>query len=116
MSDVQGNLAFDFVFPVGASYEVTTVIDIFYTSEYNASATFDPGLLQGGYSRYNARVGLGPDTGSWEIALLGKNLSDERVLSFGGDTPLAGSTFGAKSNYAFYTQGRTLALQGTVRF
>ena len=116
VSDWQGNVAFDFAFPVGANYEIGAVFDVFFTTEYHASATFDPGLLQDGYTRYNARIGFGPDTGSWEIAFLGKNLSDERVLSFGGDTPLAGSTFGAKSNYAFFTQGRTLAVQGTVRF
>ena len=51
-----------------------------------------------------------------QLALLAKNLTDEKVLSFGGDTPLAGSTFGAKSNYAFYLPGQTLALQATVRF
>ena len=62
--------------------------------------------------------------GGWTLAvaesctggLVAKNLTDEKVLTFGGDTPLAGSTFGAKSNYAFYSRGRTISLQGTVRF
>jgi iron complex outermembrane receptor protein len=116
VSDFQGNLAFDFAFPLGANYELSALIDVFYTSEYDASATFDPGLVQGGYSRFNARFGFGPDDGKWEIALLGRNLSDEETLQFGGDTPLAGSTFGSKSNYAFYSQGRTVTLQGVLRF
>ena len=64
----------------------------------------------------NARVAVGAQTGRWEIAALAKNLTDERVLSFGGDTPLAGSTFGAQSNYSFWGRGQTLSLQGTVRF
>ncbi len=116
VSDFQGNLSFMHYASIGGDLELRTALDIFHTGEYEASATFDPALVQGAYTTYNLRVGVGPQDGSWEIALLGKNLSDERVLTFGGDTPLAGSTFGAKSNYAFFTRGRTLTLQGSLRF
>ena len=44
------------------------------------------------------------------------NLGDGRVLQCGGGAPLAGSTFGAKSNYSFWGRGRTLTLQGVLRF
>lgn len=116
VSDFQGNLAFNFTYPVFNDMEFSALLDIFYTGEYDASATFDPALVQDGYSMYNLRLGIGPADGNWEIAVLGKNLGDERVLQFGGDTPLAGSTFGAKSNYAFYGRGRTLTLQAVVSF
>ena len=116
VSDLQGNLTFDFDFPIANEMELNAQLNLFYTGEYDASATFDPGLVQDAYSMVNARVGLGSESGSWEVAVLAKNLSDERVLQFGGDTPLAGSTFGAKSNYAFYGRGRTITLQGMFRF
>jgi len=116
VSDVQGNVSFDFRVPVGSNLEFGALLDVFYTSDYDASATYDPGLVQDSYTMLNARVSIGAQSGRWDIAVLAKNLTDERVLSFGGDTPLAGSTFGAKSNYAFYGRGQTLSLQGTVRF
>ena len=116
VSDVQGNVSFDFRTPVGRNLEFGALLDVFYTSDYDASATYDPGLVQDSYTMLNARVSIGSQTGRWTIAALAKNLTDERVLSFGGDTPLAGSTFGAKSNYAFYGRGSTISLQGTVRF
>ena len=116
VSDFQANVAFDIRVPVGNSLELGALFDLFYTDDYDASATFDPALVQDSYTMLNARLSLGAQSGRWEIAALAKNLSDERFLSFGGDTPLAGSTFGAKSNYAFYDRGRTLSLQGTVRF
>mgnify|MGYP001552352973 FL=1 len=116
VSDLQGNIAFDFRAPVGDRLEAHAVFDVFYTSEYDASATFDPALVQDAYTKLNLRLGLGADTGSWQLALLAKNLTDEKVLSFGGDTPLAGSTFGAKSNYAFFLPGRTYTLQAVFRF
>jgi len=116
VSDVQGNVSFDFRTPVGRNLEFGALLDVFYTSDYDASATYDPGLVQDSYTMLNARVSIGSQSGRWTIAALAKNLTDERVLSFGGDTPLAGSTFGAKSNYAFYGRGSTISLQGTVRF
>jgi len=116
VSDFQGNLAVDIRAPVGGSLEGHAMFGLFYTDDYDASAAFDPGLVQDSYTMLNARLALGSQTGRWQIALLAKNLSDEKVLSFGGDTPLAGSTFGAKSNYALYGAGRTLALQALINF
>ena len=116
VSDFQGNVAFDIRVPVGNSLELGALFDIFYTDDYDASATFDPALVQDSYTMLNARLSLGGQSGRWEVAALAKNLTDEKVLTFGGDTPLAGSTFGAKSNYAFFSRGRTISLQGTVRF
>lgn len=116
VADFQGNLSFNHVLPMGGNMELRTNVDIMHMGEYDASATFDPALVQDAFTTFNARLGYGPNDGSWEIALLGKNLSDENYLTFGGDVPLAGSTFGAKSNYAFFARGRTLSLQGSLRF
>ena len=116
VSDFQGNVSFDIRVPVGQNLEFGALFDVFYTDDYDASATYDPGLVQDSYAMLNARLSIGSQSGRWTIAALAKNLTDERVLSFGGDTPLAGSTFGAKSNYAFYGRGTTISLQGTVRF
>ncbi|MEM8685498.1 MAG: TonB-dependent receptor, partial [Pseudomonadota bacterium] len=114
LSDFQGNLTFDYLYPLSNDFDLAARVDVFHTSEYDASATYDPALVQDAYTKVDARVAL--STENWEIALLGKNLTDEVVLQFGGDVPLAGSTFGAKSNYAFFGQGRTLALQAMLRF
>jgi outer membrane receptor protein involved in Fe transport len=116
VSDFQANLAINYGYPLTKGLELSALIFMFYTSEYDASATFDPALVQDSYSKFNLRIGIGPPSGDWEVALLARNLTDEKVLQFGGDTPLAGGTFGAKSNYAFYGQGRTLWLQATKLF
>ncbi|MBT8100115.1 MAG: TonB-dependent receptor [Gammaproteobacteria bacterium] len=116
VSDIQGNIAVDYRMPIGDNLEMSWLFDFFHTTDYDASATFDPALEQGKYGIINLRLGIGDLDGDWQIALLGKNLTDEKVLSFGGDTPLAGSSFGAKSNYAFYGPGQTITLQGLFRF
>ena len=116
VSDTQFNLTFDNKRPFGNGLEFSTMFNLFFTSKYDASATFDPALVQGKYSLVNLRLAVGSDTGKWQVALLGKNIFDQRVLSFGGDTPLSGSTFAAKSNYAFYGQGRAIIGQAMFRF
>ena len=116
VSDFQANVSFHYDRPIGDNLLFRGLVDFFYTSEYDASATFDPALVQDDYTTINARLAIGSVEGNWEIALLGRNLTDEEVLQFGGDTPLSGSTFGAKSNYAFYSQGTTFALQATFNF
>ena len=116
VSDVQGNLRFDYRRPVGNSLEFSSALDVFYTSKYDASATFDPGLVQDDYSLLNLRLAIGSETGKWQLALLARNITDEIVLSFGGDAPLSGTSFRAKSNYAFYGAGRSLTAQAIFRF
>ena len=116
LSDFQANVSFDIHAPVGQNLEFSAIFDVFHTSEYDAAATFDPKLVQDSYTHLNARLGIGAESGKWQIALLAKNLTDEKVLSFGGDTPLAGNIFGFQSNYAFYGPGQALSLQGIVRF
>jgi outer membrane receptor protein involved in Fe transport len=116
VSDTQGNLVFDYRRPFGNGLQFSGRFDVFFTSDYEASATYDPALVQDGYEMLNLRLAIGSETGSWQVAVLGKNLTDEKVLSFGGDTPLSGSIFFAKSNYAFYGPGQTLTVQAMFRF
>ena len=115
VSDVQGTLGANFFYDLSGSLSLVGSLDLFYTSEYDASSTFDPALVQDAYTTLNLRVGIESESG-WSLALLGRNITDETILQFGGDTPLAGSSFGAKSNYAFFNPGRTVALQAGMRF
>jgi iron complex outermembrane receptor protein len=112
----QGNVTFDFEYPFSNNLMFTALLDVFYKGDHHTSNTFDPKLIQDAYTKLNARLGIGAESGRWEIAVLARNLTDEEVLQYGGDLPLAGSTFGAQGNYAFYSQGRTLSVQGTLRF
>ena len=116
VSDWQGNVTFDLRVPIASSLEFSALLDVFYKGDHHTASTFDPKLIQKAYTKLNARVGIGAESGRWEIAVLGRNLTDEDVLQFGGDLPLAGSAFGAGGNYAFFAQGMTLSVQGILRF
>jgi outer membrane receptor protein involved in Fe transport len=64
----------------------------------------------------NLRLGIGDPDGRWEVALLGRNLTDETIITYANDTPLAFSQFRSPSYYGFVGRPRNIALQAAFRF
>ena len=100
------------------SFYLDASMDIAYMDEYFYAATLDPRTKQDAYTMVNARVSLANAGDTWEVALIGRNLTDETVVNFGGNTPLASTlTVGTgNSYYGFVNRPRNFALQGTYRF
>ena len=116
LSDISGFVALDVNIPVANDYELNLNGSVNFASEYDASATYDPALVQGGFAKLDLRASFSPYDDRWEIAVLGKNLTNKQTINFGGDVPLAGNSFGVKSNYSYWSQGRTIAVQLGVKF
>lgn len=116
LSDFTGSIGADWSMLIKDEYALDIHGDVYFASEYNASATYDPALVQEAFAKVNLRAAISSLSDKWEIALLAKNLTDKRTLNFGGDTPLAGPLFGLKSNYVYRAQGRTLTAQVKVGF
>ncbi|NEX92185.1 TonB-dependent receptor [Caulobacter sp. 17J65-9] len=116
VADWQGAFALDYEREIMAGLEFRSSVDIAANAGYYAAATLDPAQVQDPYLMTNLRLAVGDTGGRWEVAVLGKNLSDEQVLQFGGATPLAYNTFKANSHYNLVGQGRTVTLQARVKF
>jgi outer membrane receptor protein involved in Fe transport len=114
--DLAGTLALDWFANLGASLQLATTLEAVYSGDYFPQATLDPATAQAAYTKLNARIALSPLDGSWEIALLGRNLTDEVVTGYAADIPLAARTFGAPSYGSFVAPPRSVALQATMRF
>ena len=95
----------------GSGWRLTGSLDLLFSDDYLLAPNLDPKLVQDAYTKLNAHLALATPDGSWEVALVGKNLSDETTLNFGNDVPLAGGSFGAPGFFAFVEQPRTVALQ-----
>ena len=91
-------------------------LDIQFTDNYNPSQNLDPRVEQDAYAQFNLRVAIADADGRWEVALLGRNLTDEEVVSYANDTPLAFSQFGSPTFYGFVDRPRSVALQATYKF
>jgi outer membrane receptor protein involved in Fe transport len=116
VADWTASASADYRIPLGA-YELRGVLDAYYTGDYFVSTTLDPKQVQDAYVKLNARLQFGDADGRWEIALLGKNLTDKLIMPYGADVPLASSIArGGFSAVRFVEPGRSVAVQGTFRF
>ena len=92
-------------------------IDVNFTDEYNPAQNLDPGLQQEGYEVYNIRLALVDDIAEkWEIALIGRNITDEKIISYANDVPLSTNLFGTKTSYGFVQRTESWAIQGKYNF
>ena len=114
--DLAGSVALDWIVNLGSTLQLTTTLETVYSGAYYPQATLDPATKQDSYAKFNARVALAPNEGNWEIALLGRNLTDETVTGYAADIPLAARTFGAASYGSFVAPPRSLALQARFSF
>ena len=104
---------------VGLNYKATLTEDLdlridpllYFSSRFFQSATADPLLSQPGYAKVDLRVGVGPVSRAWEIALIGKNLTDKATASFRNQ--FAGSP---GSVWLTSERPRSIAIQGSVQF
>ena len=52
-----------------------------FSDDYHTSGNLDPVYDQSSYEMWDARIGLRADDDKWNVAVVGKNLSDEEVLT-----------------------------------
>ncbi|RMF97125.1 MAG: TonB-dependent receptor [Gammaproteobacteria bacterium] len=90
--------------------------DLLFTDSYHPSQNLDPRVKQDAYAKLNLRLAIGDPDGRWELAVLGRNLTDETIVTYANDTPLAFSQFGSPSWYGFLDRPRSFAVQGFLRF
>ena len=115
--EYQGNLGLDHTRSL-AHLELNSSVDFIYSGTYLTSPSLHPEMKQSAYIKVNARLALSNADKSWEIALIGKNLTDESIMTYANGLPVASIlTSGTGSGfYAFYEAPRTIALQASLWF
>ena len=113
-----GNLNVDYWTPVGSDLKLSFNVNADFSSSYIAAANLDPRTYQGSYAKLGARVALGQIDNRWEVALIGRNLTDQRILQTGSAMPLATTITGGTGNAynGIVDRPRTIAVQVTGRF
>ncbi|HSC68880.1 MAG TPA: TonB-dependent receptor [Cellvibrio sp.] len=116
--EYQGNLGVDYTINFANGLTLVNTLDFIYSADYLTTPSLDPKLEQPAYTKINARIALSGADNMWELALIGKNLTDESIISYANGLPVATVvTRGTGSGYyAFYERPMSVALQGTVRF
>jgi outer membrane receptor protein involved in Fe transport len=95
--ELTANIGADYSIDVSDDVGVVFGINLAYTDDYFTSPTLDPNLVQDSYVKVNARIQLASLDGIWSVALIGENLTDEGISTFGNEAPLASSASRADS-------------------
>ena len=113
-----GNLNLDYTTPISGSMKIAANFNVDFSSAYIASANLDPRTRQDSYAKLGARLALAEIDNKWEIALIGRNLTNQRILQTASSMPLATTiTRNAGNAYnGIVDRPRTIAVQLTGRF
>ena len=106
-----GTLFAEWYQEVGAGMAIRIGADIQYSDWYYTEGDNDPESVQGSYTKLNARIALSDVDNRWEIALMGRNLTDEETFNGTLDVPLVEG-----SHIAFMEPPRTIGVQAKYSF
>lgn len=83
-------------------------MDLSYKGEHFTSGDLDPRGIQSGETKVNARIALGADDESWNIALVGKNITNKTTFGITSPTVLDVGGFRAalEPDKAVYLEAR----------
>lgn len=115
-----GNIGFDYTVPVGNGLELGFSGNVKYKSKYLLSA-FIPDAVQKGYAQLDAGIRIGGEDGMWQLALIGKNLTNKYVLVGSTDNPSTGGNTGTANAFQADRYGtplnpRTIEFELTLRY
>jgi outer membrane receptor protein involved in Fe transport len=119
--DWVGSLGLGYERLVGNGLRFGLSVDGRYSDSYSISPFAIPDAQQKSYAVIDANIRIGKDDGRWEIALLGRNLTNRfystgLVDGPGTGTPPGGVTGTPSDRIGFFNQPRTIQLQFTGRF
>lgn len=107
----QGTFGVFFEHSLGSSLKVKASSDVFFSSRVNLAPDNDIRTRQPSYAKIDARLAVADDDERWELALIGKNLTNRFIKSYENDIPGAPGSY-----FAQVSRGRTFAVQGSVKF
>jgi outer membrane receptor protein involved in Fe transport len=101
------SISANYTMTLGDNYDLVSSVDVNYRDDQFLSEDLDPGTLQTANTQVNARVALVSGDGQWTVALIGKNLTDEKILTSAADLP-----FGSGNTDEYFQQTGQLDYQG----
>ena len=79
-------------FPIFGQFDAQVTGDVSYTSEYNWTDTLRPDAVQEAFTKFDATLTLFAPDDRWKVSLIGRNLTDELVVTSGNDIPFTGGS------------------------
>lgn len=109
--DWKGSVAADVEHSLTSDLEFRARGLLTFTSSYFMTADNDPIDSQEGYAKLDLRLAVGSSDGHWELALLGRNLTDQATSNVANDVPAI-----TGAHYRAYDQPRSVAVQFRITY
>ena len=106
-----GSVNASYDLPIGDSMQLSFEGAVNFSGAYDVIADLDPVTRQGAWQKFDARVAFGDRDDRWTVALVGKNLTNERIITSAQDVVAS-----AGSYTRVIGRGRQVALQLRYRF
>lgn len=101
---LSASLSLEHEMDLGNNLYFRTVLDANFKDDHHTTEDNDPLVYQDAYTQWNLALTLGAQDDTWDVALIGRNITDEKFITYSNDTPLfAGSHqvgWGREANYA----------------
>ena len=108
-----GNIYANTRFPIAGKINAVADLNVSFSDEFYTDASLEPAGLQDSYAKLAARIGVEAADGKWSLALVGRNLTNEKVLS--GSQSFLASLF-QRTYLGYLEPPRTVMIQGNYRF
>jgi len=112
-ADQSGNLFANFNFPIGSRIAFVADVSYSFSDGYFTDANQEPAGQQGSWSKIDARVGIEAQDGRWGLTVIGRNLTDEKVL---GASQTFFDQFLGPTVLGYLEPPMTVTVQGRYRF
>ena len=111
------NLSANHTYPVGDNLELRTTLDANFKDNHYVAGNLDERLEQSAATTWNLRMGLASVDDIWQVAFVGKNLTDEKIMSYGANISLSKSASTPAGGVSTeLMRPRTFALEGSYAF
>jgi outer membrane receptor protein involved in Fe transport len=120
--ELSGRLGAAYEFPLFGDFRGQLSTDLSYTSKYNFTDTLRPDGVQDAYPKVDAAFRLFGPSDRWQVSLIGRNLTQEYVVTSANDIPFTGgtgtgTTVGVLSDMsAFVENPREVILEFSMKF
>jgi iron complex outermembrane receptor protein len=116
-----GTFGLSYETDIGSSLKAGLLANARYSDDYLVSPFGNKVDRQKSFATLDATVRLGAQDDRWQVAVIGKNLTNRYVLNAAQDAPSTGSGTGTAAGipadqYGFPAPPRTVALQFSVRY
>jgi iron complex outermembrane receptor protein len=113
--------SFNYETPLGGALKLGLSGGVNYSSSFLTDATSAPQSRMHKYALVDATARIGDADDAWEIAVIGRNLTNQRYWVASPNVPFTGSGTGTDAGalgdrFASISRGREIMVRGTVKF